>query len=215
MAPDVLPGQLIAVEAVRGRDTERAVLQVREALGAKWRDVLAGVSHWDASGTFYELGLAGRKAVALSPRTLLLLYASDLAFRLRWEIRPAMATGRSVIVAPYVETAMAFGEAAGLPRKWIAELFRFAPRADICLHVKDGKSGPDRKPRPGDGFPEFAVAALRPVKAPGNAAARREMREALNRLKRVRRCEDLRKRTLRPLLKTLRNRTRPPLSKVR
>ena len=36
------------------------------------------------------------------PQTLVLLYASDLLFRLRWEIRPALAEGRTVVVAPYV-----------------------------------------------------------------------------------------------------------------
>ena len=41
---------------------------------------------------------------------LLLLYAADLAFRLRWEIRPALAEGYTVVAAPYVETAVAFGE---------------------------------------------------------------------------------------------------------
>ena len=42
------------------------------------------------------------------PRTLLLLYAADLAFRLRWEIRPALAEGHTVIAAPYLDTAFAF-----------------------------------------------------------------------------------------------------------
>ena len=50
---------------------------------------------------------------APSARTLLLLYAADLAFRLRWQIRPALAEGRTVVAAPYVDTAVAFGRAAG------------------------------------------------------------------------------------------------------
>jgi len=59
----------------------------------------------------------------------LLLYAADLAFRLRWQVRPALAEGRTVVVAPYVQTAIAFGRAAGLPAAWLDNLFRFAPRA--------------------------------------------------------------------------------------
>jgi hypothetical protein len=58
----------------------------------------------------------------------LLLYAADLAFRLRWEIRPTLADGRAVVAAPYVDSAVAFGRAAGLKAGWLANLFRFAPR---------------------------------------------------------------------------------------
>ena len=63
---------------------------------------------------FQELAVADEAAGAPSARTLLLLYAADLAFRLRWQIRPALAEGRTVVAAPYVDTAMAFGRAAGL-----------------------------------------------------------------------------------------------------
>jgi hypothetical protein len=92
----------------------------------------AGISEWDASGIFGELIAAEQDAGAPSPRVLLLLYAADLAFRLRWEIRPALAKGRSVIAAPYIETAVAFGRATGLPGGWVRNLFAFAPRAVDC-----------------------------------------------------------------------------------
>jgi hypothetical protein len=205
-------GRLIAVEAARGRDAERGAAKVRAGLRSKRRDVRAGISRWDASGTFFELRLGGRKVRALSPRTLLLLYASDLAFRLRWEIGPALADGRIVIAAPYLETAIAFGEAAGLPGKWIAELFRFAPRADVCLHVKSAKDAPGWKQRPMDGFPEFGAAALADRKTARAGAPRCDQASAaLRRLKRARHCEDLRKKSLVPVLKSLRDRRpRPP-----
>ena len=198
-------GRLIAGEAARGRDAERGAAKVRAALRSKRHNIRGGISHWDASGTFYELRLSRRNAVVLSARTLLLLYASDLAFRLRWEIRPALAEGQIAIAAPYIETAIAFGEAAGLSRKWIVELLRFAPRADICLHVKDAKAGAGWKRRPMDGFPEFAAAALR-GKTPGKGSPRREhAAEALNRLKRRSRCDDLRQKSLGRLLRALRD----------
>ena len=87
-----------------------------------------GISKWDASGVFQELAVAEDSAGTPSARTLLLLYAADLAFRLRWQIRPALAEGRTVVAAPYVDTALAFGRAAGLPSAWLMNLFRFAPR---------------------------------------------------------------------------------------
>ena len=149
--------EFIAVDGIAG---PAIIAAARAALSSFDRARRSGISHWDASGTFFELYLGARKNLALSPRTLLLLYASDLAFRLRWEIKPAIAAGQVVVAAPYIETAIAFGEAAGLPRKWIVELFRYAPRPDICLHVKDAKDGAPWKPRAMDGFPEFGAAAL-------------------------------------------------------
>jgi hypothetical protein len=134
------------------------------------------------------------------------LYASDLAFRLRWEIQPAVAAGQVVIAAPYTETAIAFGEAAGLPRKWIVELFRYAPRPDLCLHVKDGKDGAPWKSRAMDGFPEFGAATLSPGQPHGKRSSPRceQAIEALRRLKRESRCDNLRRKSLDRLVKRVR-----------
>jgi hypothetical protein len=121
--------RLIAVDGV---DAAAVLTAARRALGSPSR---GGISHWDASGVFQDLIVAEENAGAPSPRTLLLLYAADLAFRLRWEIRPALAEGQTVVAAPYVETAVAFGRAAGLPAGWLANLFRFAPRAADRLFV--------------------------------------------------------------------------------
>jgi thymidylate kinase len=117
---------LIAVEGVNGA---AVAAMARTVLADVKRAHRGGVSGWDASGVFGELAVAEEDEAGLpSARTLLLLYANDLAFRLRWEIKPALAEGRTVIAAPYVESAVAFGRAAGLPRKWLQALFHFAPR---------------------------------------------------------------------------------------
>jgi hypothetical protein len=114
-----------ALIAVDGVDATAVLAEARAALGSPGR---GGISRWDASGVFQDLAVADAEAGAPSARTLLLLYAADLAFRLRWQIRPALAEGRTVIAAPYVETAIAFGRAAGLNAAWLTSLFRFAPR---------------------------------------------------------------------------------------
>jgi hypothetical protein len=114
-----------ALIAIDGVDGAALLTAAREALGARGP---GGISRWDASGVFQDLAVADANAGAPSARTLLLLYAADLAFRLRWQIRPALAEGRTVVAAPYVDTAIAFGRAAGLKAGWLANLFRFAPR---------------------------------------------------------------------------------------
>ena len=120
------PG-LIAVDGVNGAATLAAA---RKALGEVSRGQRGGVSTWDASGLFQDLIVAGEEAGPPSARTLLLLYAADLAFRLRWEIRPKLAENRIVVAAPYLDTAIAFGRAAGLQSAWLTTLFRFALRPD-------------------------------------------------------------------------------------
>jgi thymidylate kinase len=152
--------QLIAVDGVVGREIQRRAEDLRRKVRRR-ADVKAGISRWDASGVFYELRAAGKKALQLTPRTVLLLYAADLAFRVRWEIGPALAAGQTVIAAPYVDTAIAFGQAAGLSRKWLAELLRFAPPADARVSAGSAKKRKTAKGRAMNGFIEFATAAAK------------------------------------------------------
>ena len=79
------PAALLSVDGV----SASAVMQAAKRLASADRGDRAGISSWDASGIFGDLGVAGMDVEPPSARTLLLLYAADLAFRLRWEIRPA------------------------------------------------------------------------------------------------------------------------------
>jgi hypothetical protein len=144
---------LISVDGVNAHALNDAARQ----LAAAHRRDRAGISAWGASGIFDELIAAAPEAGIPSARTLLLLYAADLAFRLRWEIRPALAEGRLVIAAPYVATAVALGQAAGLEPTWLADLFHFAPPADEH-HVIE--PAPARHVADRLGFIEFAWQRL-------------------------------------------------------
>lgn len=194
-------GRLVAVEGTRGQDVARAARRVWETL--KDEGAGGGVSAWDASGTFYELRLGKQKDLIPTPRTLLLLYASDLAFRLRWQIRPAIAQGQTVVAAPYVESAIAFGEAAGLPRKWLTELFRFAPKPDLCLHAREKKASSGWKDKWMAGFLEFSHIVLKSTRAEWDERRRRaEAIRILARSEGRRGCRLLKKKSLRELTRT-------------
>jgi hypothetical protein len=146
------PARLVAVDGVDGAALRRAAKTLAKARRLR----RPGVSHWDASGIFGDLDALGAKADGPpSARTMLLLYAADLAFRLRWEIRPALAEGRLVIAAPYVDTAVAFGRAAGLDRKWLTGLFAFAPPPEERRSVNPRSAATVRS-----GFVEFAARRL-------------------------------------------------------
>src|SRR5687768_6601804 len=152
------PGRLIAIEGTRGKDTVAAAAAVIASL--KERRVECAISRFDASGLFGELAAAGHGDRDISARTLALVYAADLAFRLRWEIRPVLESGGIVVAAPFTETAVAFGAAAGLGEGWIRELLRFAPNAGYRSRAEERK--PDRgwKPRLDRGYAEYCVAML-------------------------------------------------------
>jgi len=124
-----LKPRLIAVDGVEASAVLAAAKAALAASTPGAPGARGGISRWDASGIFQDLAVADDEAGVPSARTLLLLYAADLAFRLRWQIRPALAEGRTVVVAPYVDTAIAFGRAAGLQAGWLTNLFSFAPRA--------------------------------------------------------------------------------------
>ena len=175
-------GRLVSLDGTSGAmlrsEGERLARLCSGAADPAW-------SLWDASNTFYELRMVKAKNLTPTPRALMLLYASDLLFRLRWEIEPALKEGRTVVAAPYVKSAMAFGAAAGLPKEWIEELFRFAPKPAASFRLKEKKKGKNKK-EDGDGEPgfvEFFCASLaRHYPGWETAEVRREMLQYLKRL---------------------------------
>ena len=167
-------GRLIAIDGTRGRDVARAASALSDALNAD--GVECAISRWDASGLFGELAAGAQGDPHLSPRALSLVFAADLAFRLRWEVGPVLARGGVVIAAPYVETAVAFGAAAGLGEAWLRHLLRFAPKPDLRGRSEERKPHRGWKPRLDRGYAEFATALLQA--SPG-AVSKKTRRHAM------------------------------------
>ena len=165
-------GKLIAVDGV---EAAAVLTAARSALTSGSR---GGISKWDASGVFQELAIAEDEAGAPSARTLLLLYAADLAFRLRWQIRPALAEGRTVVAAPYVDTAVAFGRASGLSPGWLKHLFRFAPRARDrrFVHARDAHTAAVKNGFVGFSCDRMTAGAARGTRRQIMAATAAELR---------------------------------------
>jgi hypothetical protein len=168
------PGTLIAIDGTRGKDVRAAAAAVAAALEA--RRVECVISRFDASGLFGELA-AGQGDRNISARTLALVYAADLAFRLRWEIRPVLEAGGIVIAAPYTDTAVAFGAVTGLDEEWIQALLRFAARPDYRARADERKLGRGWKPRLDRGYAEYGTAML--AAAMPDASWKRLRREAI------------------------------------
>lgn len=152
------PGRLIAVDGSRGNDIIKAAEAVADALRA--HGVECAISRWDASGLFGEMAQAAQQDRQISARTLALAYAADLAFRVRWEIRPALEAGRVVIAAPYVETAVALGGACDLPKAWLRDLLRFVPSARVGCRAPERKVKRGWKLRLDRGYTEYCATLL-------------------------------------------------------
>lgn len=151
-------GRLIAIEGAVGKDVAEAATSLYDSLTE--RHVSAGVSRWDASGLFTDVVSAPAAQRDLSSRTLMLLYAADLAFRIRWEIAPALEQGLVVVAAPYVTTAISFGLATGLSHDWLRTLFRFAPHISRTIVLRDRKPQQAWKRKPDRGFAECCTTLL-------------------------------------------------------
>jgi hypothetical protein len=166
--------RLIAVEGADSEAVRRTAADLQERVTTRQLQVM--VSRWDASALFTDCAAAPVDERDISPRTLMLLYAADLAFRVRWEIQPALAEGHVVIAAPYVATAIAFGTATGLSHEWLTRLFSFAPSADRTLALHEPKNVVVWKRRPERGFGECCTALL---SATPQGFARRKTRTAM------------------------------------
>ncbi len=151
-------GRLISVDGTRGKDVTLAANDIVARL--KHDGIECVVSRWDASGLFTDMaaGIGGERNVSV--RTLSLVYAADLAFRLRWEIRPVLEAGGVVIAAPYLDTAVAFGAICGLDEEWLRRLMRFAPAAGHRGLADERKIDRPWKRRTDRGYPEFGALML-------------------------------------------------------
>lgn len=174
------PGRLISVDGTRGKDVTLAANDIVARL--KHDGIECAVSRWDASGLFTDMaaGIGGDRNVSI--RTLSLVYAADLAFRLRWEIRPVLEAGGVVIAAPYIDTAVAFGAICGLDEEWLRRLMRFAPAAGYRGLADERKIDRPWKRRTDRGYAEFGALMLEAA-SPKRVAkpARRRMMTMLDR----------------------------------
>jgi hypothetical protein len=187
--------RLIALEGTHGPDLAAATESLLRKLADRKR--AWGASRWDASNTFFEMRFAKSSVPPASVRMLILLYASDLVFRLRWEIAPALKEGKLVVAAPYVDTAVALGVAVGLPKRWLADLFSFAPKPDGVFRIEEKKKNWHKKCKPGDGFVEFCCSVLansHPYPDPADIRAR--ALDYLDNLQEKKGCSELKKKAV-------------------
>lgn len=128
------PGFLIAFEGPEGAGRREALAHARGALQARGQDVVVSrpLGATLAGGIYRSAAPLNE----LSPRTLVLVAASDMAERLEWEILPALHAGKIVLVDRYVYRTIQ-GMARDLDPDWLEVLCAVAPRPDLIFLFHD------------------------------------------------------------------------------
>ena len=129
-------GLLVVLEGIdhAGRSTHAALLEKQLRYQGR------GVVRTSFGGSLIAGDLMRRAKAerGSDSRTLLLLYAADLAERLEQIIRPALQAGLVVIADRYTFTPIARAAAGGVDPDWAAGVLGFAPMPDAVVLLEIG-----------------------------------------------------------------------------
>ncbi|HVJ82504.1 MAG TPA: thymidylate kinase [Planctomycetia bacterium] len=129
-----LPGRLIVLEGTDGAGRSTHVALLREHLEIRGLAVMStGLTRGRLAGDGLKKAKLGTTA---GQRTLDLYYATDFADRLENEILPALRAGFIVLTDRYIYSLMARSAVRGTDRRWLQDLYRFAPIPHGILYLK-------------------------------------------------------------------------------
>ncbi|MGH9372750.1 MAG: dTMP kinase [Vicinamibacterales bacterium] len=125
-------GSLIAFEGLdqSGKQTQAATLRAALAAAGRQCELLSFPDYTTAIGSELHRALHGAREYTAD--VMQLLYVAN-----RYELKPTvdawLAGGRIVLCDRYVASSIAYGEAQGLDRAWLAEIQRFLPPANLTV----------------------------------------------------------------------------------
>ena len=127
-------GKLIVIEGTDGcgRTTQSFMLR-------KWLEIQGyGVldTGWTRSKLVGQAITDAKEGHSLNRLTYCLMYATDLADRLEYQIIPALRSGFIVLADRYVYTAIARGIVRGADEPWLHDLFGFAVVPDLVFYLR-------------------------------------------------------------------------------
>ena len=127
-------GRLIVIEGTdgAGRSTQAAMLK-------EWLEVQGyGVMEtgWTRSRLVGQAITDAKQGHSLNRLTYGLMYATDLADRMEYQIIPALKSGFIVLADRYIYTAIARGIVRGADPQWLEDLYGFAVVPDLVCYLK-------------------------------------------------------------------------------
>ncbi len=133
---DSCQGKLLVIEGTdgTGRSTQAAMLK-------EWLEVQGyGVMEtgWTRSKLVGQAITDAKQGHSLNRLTYCLMYATDLADRLEYQIIPALKSGFIVLADRYIYTAIARGIVRGADPEWLRDLYGFAVVPNLVCYLQLG-----------------------------------------------------------------------------
>jgi dTMP kinase len=133
---DGCTGRLIVLEGTDGVGRSTQTVMLKEWLEVQGFAVLD--TGWTRSKLVGKAITDAKMGHSLHRLTYCLMYATDLADRLEYQIIPALRSGFVVLADRYIYTAIARGIARGAENEWLRDLFSFAVAPDLVFYLRLG-----------------------------------------------------------------------------
>src|SRR3954467_10329174 len=129
-------GKLIVIEGTDGSGRSTQATMLKQWLEVQGYAVID--TGWTRSKLVGQAITDAKQGHSLHRLTYCLMYATDLADRLEYQIIPALKSGFVVLADRYIYTALARGITRGADRDWLRNLFGFALAPDLVLYLQLG-----------------------------------------------------------------------------
>lgn len=129
-------GKLIVIEGTDGCGRSTQAEMLRQWLEVQGYGVLD--TGWTRSKLVGQAITDLKRGHSLHRLTYCLMYATDLADRMEYQILPALRSGFIVLADRYIYTAIARGIARGADEQWLHDLFGFAVVPDLVFYLRLG-----------------------------------------------------------------------------
>ncbi len=129
-------GRLIVIEGTDGVGRSTQTLMLKEWLEVQGYAVLD--TGWTRSKLIGQAITDAKAGHSLHRLTYCLMYATDLADRMEYQIIPALRSGFIVLADRYIYTAIARGIARDADPQWLRDLYGFAVAPDLVFYLQIG-----------------------------------------------------------------------------
>jgi dTMP kinase len=127
-------GKLIVIEGTDGCGRTTQTFMLRKWLEIQGYGVLD--TGWTRSKLVGQAITDAKEGHSLNRLTYCLMYATDLADRMEYQIIPALRSGFVVLADRYVYTAIARGIVRGADEQWLQDLFGLAVVPDLVFYLR-------------------------------------------------------------------------------
>jgi len=128
------PGRLFIVEGIDGSGKSTQIDLLYKWLIAQGYSVF--FSEWNSSEMVKSTTRMGKRKHMFTPTTFSTIHATDFADRLENRIIPLLKAGVIVMADRYAFTAFARDVARGVTRRWVRNLYDFAPMPDLAYYFR-------------------------------------------------------------------------------